>query len=216
MKIIASLATIAMAIGLATATTHSEADTLVQSFGIPRFHSSAVREGTYSEATTIIPRPLESNSMVVLHSTDQEGRPSFFVPTRDISAKREPYTWDFETFSQNNYIGDRQRFNGDGCVNLHCVEVRGYKGLPNKENIFYEGDNYYGAVILRTTDEMKDRIERPFKPCSIRIQYPPNHNGWDNSPSGLDLVLYGQPWYKRSSSAKLSGKKCHELRVMMC
>ncbi|OAQ36200.1 hypothetical protein K457DRAFT_12705 [Linnemannia elongata AG-77] len=213
MKIIASMATIAMAIGLATATTlHSEADTLVQTFGTPRFHSSAVREDTYSEATTIIPQTLESDNMVVPHSTDQEVRSSTYVPTHDISAKREPYTWDFETFSQNNYIGDRQRFNGDGCVNFHCVEVRGYKGLPNKEYIFYEGDDCYGAVILRTTDEMRDQIEQPFKPCSIRVQYPPNYNGWGNPPSGSDLVLYGQPWYKGSSSAKLSGKKCRELK----
>ncbi|KAF9116927.1 hypothetical protein BGX30_005796, partial [Mortierella sp. GBA39] len=108
------------------------------------------------------------------HSTDQEGRSSFFVSTHDISAERESYAWDFETYSQDNYIGDRQRFNGDGCVNLHCVEVRGYKGLPNKEYIFYEGDDCYGAVIL---------------------------------PGGVT-----QPWYKGSSSAKLSGKKCHELK----
>ncbi|KAG0286888.1 hypothetical protein BGZ97_007273 [Linnemannia gamsii] len=214
MKIITSLATIAMAITLATATTttlQSEAETIVQTFGIPRFHSDAVREDTYSEATTVV-IPNTLNSVVVPHSSEQESRSSLLVLTHDIAAEREPYTWDFETFSQDNYYGDRQRFNGDGCVNLHCVEVRGYKGLPNKEYIFYEGDDCYGSVVLRTNDEMMDKIKQPFKPCSIRVQYPSNHDGWGNPPSGSDLALYGQPWYKGSSSATLSGKKCHDLK----
>ncbi|KAG9070869.1 hypothetical protein KI688_008410 [Linnemannia hyalina] len=223
MNIIASLATIAMAIGLATATIamaiglatattqHPEAGTHVQTFGTPRFHVSAFREDTYSDATTIIPKTLESDSTVVPHSIDQEGRSSFFVSTHEISVEREPYSWDFETYSQSNYIADRQRFNGDGCVNIHCVEVRGYKGLPNKAYIFYEGDDCYGAVIFRTTDEMRDQIKQPFKPCSIRVQYLSNHSVSGNSSSGSDLILFGQPWYKGSSSAKLSGKKCHRL-----
>ncbi|KAF9545431.1 hypothetical protein EC957_010961 [Mortierella hygrophila] len=125
--------------------------------------------------------------MVVPHSTDQVGRSSFFVSTHDISVERGPYAWDFETYSRDNYIGDRQRFNGDGCVNLHCIEVRGYK------------------------DEMRDQIKQPFKPCSIRVQYPSNHSGLGNPASGSNLVLFGQSWYKGSSSAKLSGKKCHRL-----
>ncbi|KAF8944935.1 hypothetical protein BGZ47_003483 [Haplosporangium gracile] len=79
-----------MAIGLATATQQSEADTLVQTFGVLRFHTSAVREDTYSEAT-IIPKVLESDNMIIFQFTDQKDH-SFFIPTHDISAKREPYT----------------------------------------------------------------------------------------------------------------------------
>ncbi|KAG0082457.1 hypothetical protein BGZ92_011726 [Podila epicladia] len=52
------------------------------------------------------------------------------------AGERDPYTWDFEGFSQSNYYGDRQRFNGNGCVNFHCVNFQSYKGLPNKEYIF--------------------------------------------------------------------------------
>ncbi|KAF9913103.1 hypothetical protein EC991_003562 [Linnemannia zychae] len=210
---ITALATIALAISLATASTttvqSNAEDTLVQTFGVPHFHTTAVREESYAEAMAI-PESFE----VAPKSSDHEGRPSILVHGNPSAAadKRDPYVWDFETYSQNNYYGDRQRFNGDGCVNFRCSEVRAYKGLTGKEYIFYDGDDCYGAVILRTSNEMMDEIKQPFKPCSIRVQYPSNYKGWGNPPSGADLALYGQPWYKGSSSATLKGKKCHNLK----
>ncbi|KAF9135087.1 hypothetical protein BGW39_004719 [Mortierella sp. 14UC] len=143
-------------------------DTFVQTFGVPRFHTDAVREESYSKAM-LIPKSIE----VSPKSSDHQGRTSILVHSDPSAAtdsnKREPYIWDFETYSQNNYYGDRQRFNGDGCVNFRCSDVRAFKDLTNKEYIFYNGDDCYGVVILRTTDEMMDNIKQPFKPCSIRV-----------------------------------------------
>ncbi|KAG0091471.1 hypothetical protein BGZ93_008823, partial [Podila epicladia] len=81
------------------------------------------------------------------------------------AGERDPYTWDFEGFSQSNYYGDRQRFNGNGCVNFHCV---------NFHTFFYDGDDCYGVVILRTTQEKMSPIPQSFASCSIRVQDPSN------------------------------------------
>ncbi|KAG0036903.1 hypothetical protein BGZ82_003462 [Podila clonocystis] len=128
------------------------------------------------------------------------------------AGERDPYTWDFETFSQANYYGDRQRFNKDGCVNFHCVNFQSYKGLPNKEYIFYDGDDCYGAVILRTTQEKMSSIPQPFAPCSIRVQDPSNWKGAGKPPAGTDLAIYPQPRYKGKASTFVGLNKCHELK----
>ncbi|KAG0323972.1 hypothetical protein BG000_002400, partial [Podila horticola] len=100
------------------------------------------------------------------------------------AGKRDPYTWDFETFSQANYYGDRQRFNGDGCVNFRCVNVRAYKGQPDKEYIFYDGDDCYGAVLLLTIQEKMS----------------------------TELVIYPQPSYKGKPLTFVGLNRCHELK----
>ncbi|KAF9081188.1 hypothetical protein BGX23_001159 [Mortierella sp. AD031] len=190
---ITSLATIAMVIGLVASTPTPQSspqtnkDTLVQTFGVPHFLNTPVREDSYAEAVNIPSSASASStapaSPAASKSSDHEGRSASLI----TGSAQDPYVWDFETYSQPNYYGDRQRFNGDGS----------YKGLPNKEYIFYDGDDCYGAVILRTPEEKTQSIKQPFKPCSIRVQLPSN---WKN------------PWYKGSSSATLTGKKCHELK----
>ncbi|KAF9426457.1 hypothetical protein BGZ94_006502 [Podila epigama] len=122
------------------------------------------------------------------------------------------YRWDFETFSQPNYYGDRQRFNGDGCVNFRCINIQSYQGLPNKEYIFYDGDDCYGAVILRTTKEKLSPIPQPFAPCSIRVQEPSNWQGAGKPPAGTDLAIFPQPRYKGRSSTFVGVNTCHELK----
>ncbi|KAF9106565.1 hypothetical protein BGX29_009092 [Mortierella sp. GBA35] len=215
---ITSLATIAMVIGLVASTPTPQSspqtnkDTLVQTFGVPHFLNTPAREDSYAEAVNIPSSASASStapaSPAASKSSDHEGRSASLI----TGSARDPYVWDFETYSQPNYYGDRQRFNGDGCVNFRCSEVRAYKGLPNKEYIFYDGDDCYGAVILRTPEEKMQSIKQPFKPCSIRVQLPSNWKNVGMAPNGTDLVLYGQPWYKGSSSATLTGEKCHELK----
>lgn len=133
-------------------------------------------------------------TILVFAST--ENRAAFII----AAGERGPYTWDFETYSQAKYYGDRQRFNGDGCVNFRCVNVQAYKGLPNKEYIFYDGDDCYSSVILRTTQEKKSPIPQPFAPCSIRAQEPPNWKGAGKPLAGTDLAIYLQPRYKGNAS----------------
>ncbi|KAF9988044.1 hypothetical protein BGZ75_010094 [Mortierella antarctica] len=86
------------------------------------------------------------------------------------SDDNNPYVWDFETYSQANYYGDRQRFNGDGCWNFRCSLVRSYKGLPNMDYTFYDKEECKGTVLLHTTDEKMQSLKQPFKPCSVMVK----------------------------------------------
>ncbi|KAF9579259.1 hypothetical protein BGW38_004556 [Lunasporangiospora selenospora] len=128
-----------------------------------------------------------------------------------------PFVWDFESFSQDNFIGNRQRFNGDGCFNFHCSEIRSFKGLPDKEYIFYQLADCTSRVLLRTGLPEIQSIPadlRPFQPCSIRVQYPSNWNGWGTPPNGADLAIYSLPWYSGPSLTIASGEPvetCHGL-----
>ncbi|KAF9369509.1 hypothetical protein CPB97_003545 [Podila verticillata] len=123
------------------------------------------------------------------------------------AGERDPYTWDLEIYSQADYYGDHQRFNGDGCVN-----VQAYKGLPNKEYIFYDGDDCYGTVILRTIQEKMSPIPQPFAPCSIRVQEPSNWKGAGKPPTGTDLAIYPQPRYRARRRRFVGVNKWHELK----
>ncbi|KAF9152830.1 hypothetical protein BG015_004611 [Linnemannia schmuckeri] len=185
------------------------ADTLIQTFGVSRFHTSAVHEDTYSKVT-IIPKIFESDNMVVLYSTDQEGHSSFLSP-RTTSQNANP-TPEISRPSPRTTILATASTSMVTAMSTSTVSRSAATRVCPTEYIFYERDNCYGAITLRTTKEMMDEIKQPFKSCSIRVQYPSDYNGWGNPPSGSDLVLYRQPWYKGSSSAKLSGKKCHELK----
>jgi len=160
---ITSWVTLAMVVGFVSADP-------VETFGKPKFVNAQTREDSYSQA---VPPTVDAASTLVAGHSKTENEHNRYAAQASPNVKN-PYVWDFETYSQANYYGDRQRFNGDGCVNFHCGEVRSYKGLPNKEYIFYDGDDCYGAVILRTTDEKRQSITQP---CSIRVQYPSNYNG---------------------------------------
>ncbi|KAF9303880.1 hypothetical protein BGZ74_002846 [Mortierella antarctica] len=73
------------------------------------------------------------------------------------AGERDPYTWDFEGFSQTNYYGDRQRFNGDGCVNFHYESHRvqdpsDWKGAGNPpagtDLAIYPQPRYKGKALM--------------------------------------------------------------------
>ncbi|GJJ72171.1 hypothetical protein EMPS_04528 [Entomortierella parvispora] len=197
---ITSWVTLAMVVGFVSANP-------IETFGKPYFIHTHIREDSYSQA--VPPTVDAASALMVDHSKTEDGHNRH--ASQATKDDKNPYVWDFETYSQANYYGDRQRFNGDGCVNFRCIEVRSYKGLPDKEYIFYDGDDCYGAVILRTTDEKRESISQPFKPCSIRVQYPSNYNGTGVPPAGTDLATYPQPRYKGKSSTFV-GKQCHNLK----
>ncbi|KAF9922830.1 hypothetical protein FBU30_007038 [Linnemannia zychae] len=169
-----------MAIGLTTITASeivplpsTEADTSTQVFGLPHFYTNAIRGESYAEAVAI-PVTVEFNEITGIcdaaanHPTQPHytNRAASMIP----AAGRGIYTWDFETYSQNNFIGDRQRFNGGGCVNFRCSEARGYKGLPDKEYTFYKEHDCHGDVLLKTKEVQMDNIKQPFNPCSIDVK----------------------------------------------
>ncbi|KAG0345708.1 hypothetical protein BG004_003231 [Podila humilis] len=109
---------------------------------------------------------VSDNTQAIPVPASTESRIASLVTADD----NDRYTWDFETYSQPNYYGNRQRFNGGGCVNFRCIKVQSYKGLKNKEYIFYDGHDCHGEVMLRTTKKMMSSIPQPFAPCSIRVQ----------------------------------------------
>ncbi|KAF9352876.1 hypothetical protein BGX26_009340, partial [Mortierella sp. AD094] len=198
---ITTLTSLAVAIGLvasAPSTKKPMKDDLIHAFGEPQYMKTPVRDGSYANAVT----PPSSSD-----SSEDKPRPAE-VETSDVGSI---YVWDFEAYSQPNFIGQRQRFNGDGCVNLHCSQVGSFKGKDDKDYIFYDGDDCYGAVVLRSQETNIGLIPQPFKPCSIRVQWQSNYNDTGVPPDDTDLVLYPQPWYKGTSSASFTGKQCHNL-----
>ncbi|KAG0049237.1 hypothetical protein BGZ83_005936 [Gryganskiella cystojenkinii] len=197
---IASWVALAMVIGFVSANP-------IESFGKPKYITSSLRDDFYSEA---VPETVDTaNARVAEHSKLDNDHSRYAAHA--AKGDKNPFVWDFETYSQANYYGDRQRFNGDGCVNFRCDEVRSYKGLKNKEYIFYDGDDCFGAVILRSTDEKKQSIPQPFKPCSIRVQVPSNYQGQGSPPNGTDLAIFPQPRYKGPSTT-FTGKGCKNIK----
>ncbi|KAF9277349.1 hypothetical protein BGZ68_009373 [Mortierella alpina] len=126
----------------------------------PRYFNRAVRDDTSSEAV------FRQDIGTFSSSKPKHSRHAIGAAGDD----NNPYVWDFETYSQANYYGDRQRFNGDGCWNFQCSQVRSYKGLPDMDYTFYDKEECEGKVLLHTTDEKMDSMKQPFKPCSVMVK----------------------------------------------
>ncbi|KAF9310421.1 hypothetical protein BG003_008556 [Podila horticola] len=77
-------------------------------------------------------------------------------------------------------------------------------GQPDKEYIFYDGDDCYGAVLLLTIQEKMSPIPQPFAPGSIRVQDPSKLEGCSHLTTA---PLQGQ-------AIDVCGglNKCHELK----
>ncbi|KAF9945278.1 hypothetical protein BGZ72_001507, partial [Mortierella alpina] len=161
---ISALTLLAMSASLATAGPIAKKNfdsSVMNGFDKPRYLNRAVRDDTSSEAV-FHPDIGAFSSSKAKHS----GKTAFKAASDD----KNPYVWDFETYSQANYYGDRQRFNGDGCWNFQCSLVRSYKGLPDMDYTFYEKEECEGKVLLHTTDEKMQSMKQPFKPCSVMVK----------------------------------------------
>ncbi|KAF9568848.1 hypothetical protein EC968_002820 [Mortierella alpina] len=133
---------------------------VIHGFGKPQYFKHAVREDTFSEAVF---------QPVIGSFSSSESKHSH-TAVEAAGDDSNPYVWDFETYSQANYYGDRQRFNGDGCWNFQCSQVRSYKGLPDMDYTFYEKEECEGKVLLHTTEEKMQSMKQPFKPCSVMVK----------------------------------------------
>ncbi|KAF9963639.1 hypothetical protein BGZ70_007267 [Mortierella alpina] len=138
----------------------SSDSSVVHGFGKPRYLNHAVRDDTSSEAVF--------NPAIGAFSSSKSKRSHTAVEA--AGDEHNPYVWDFETYSQANYYGDRQRFNGDGCWNFQCSLVRSYKGLPDMDYTFYDKEECEGTVLLHTTEEKMESMKQPFKPCSVMVK----------------------------------------------
>ncbi|KAF9081976.1 hypothetical protein BGX27_004690 [Mortierella sp. AM989] len=173
---IAIFTSLVMVIGLVTSAPSAKKpmkDDLIHAFGEPHYMRIPVLEGSYANAVN----PSSSDKL-----KDKPRTAEVEITPNDVGD--DIYVWDFETYSQANYIGQRQRFNGDGCVNLHCTQVASYRGKKDKDYTFYGGDDCNGAVILRSQEDKLGLIPQPFKPCSIRVQWDSNYNDVGVPPNG--------------------------------